>query len=296
MSETPVRPDEAESDEMTTPQAVQAQREKESHSLGEITRTIVYALLIAVVIRTFTYQPFNIPSGSMIPNLLIGDYLFVSKYSYGYSRHSIPFGPPLFKGRVFESAPERGDIVVFKWPKDNSTDYIKRVLGLPGDRLQMKKGVLFINGRPMERRRIENLELPVTPNNQCKTTRYLVEKEDGSRICSYPQYLEVLPSGRSYRTLDLAGGLPNDDTVEFYVPEGHYFMVGDNRDDSSDSRVPISQNGVGLVPAENLVGRAEVLFYSTDGSSKLWTPWNWFSAMRSERLFQSLRLDDESTE
>ncbi|MGD8326721.1 MAG: signal peptidase I [Sphingomonadales bacterium] len=293
MSETPAPQGTEDKEAQTTPTDIQASREKETHSLGEITRTIVYALLIAVVIRTFTYQPFNIPSGSMIPNLLVGDYLFVSKYAYGYSRYSMPFGPPLFKGRIMESVPERGDIVVFKWPKDNSTDYIKRVLGLPGDRLQMKKGVLYINGEPLERRRVENLELPITPNNRCKTTRYEVEQDDGTKICSYPQYLEILPSGRQYRTLDLAGGLPNDDTVEFYVPEGHYFMVGDNRDDSSDSRVPISQNGVGLVPAENLVGRAEVIFFSTDGSSALWTPWNWFSAMRSERLFSSLRLSDD---
>lgn len=283
-------------DAQKTLEEVQKRRQKESHSLAEITRTIVYALLIALVIRTFTYQPFNIPSGSMIPNLLIGDYLFVSKYSYGYSRHSLPFGPPLFSGRIMGSMPERGDIAVFKWPKDNSTDYIKRVMGLPGDRLQMKRGVLYINGERIERQQVENLILPVSGNTLCKTTSYEIELDDGQKACSYPQYVETLPNGRSYRTLDLAGGLPNDDTVEFYVPQGHYFMIGDNRDDSSDSRVPISLNGVGLVPEENLVGRAEVIFFSTNGNSALWTPWSWFSAMRFDRFFTSLRLSNDEKE
>lgn len=264
---------------------------KEAESWGDFVRTIVYALLIALFVRTVAYEPFNIPSESMVPNLLVGDYLFVSKYAYGYSRHSLPFGPPLFRGRILESQAQRGDIAVFKLPRDGRTDYIKRVIGLPGDRVQMRSGVLHINGQPVKRERINDFVVKVSPNTDCRSglqLQYRTVLGDGSIVCKYPQYLETLPNGRSYHTVDLSPHAPNDTTQEFLVPPGHYFMMGDNRDASLDSRAPISI-GVGFVPAANLVGRAEMLFYSTDGRARLWTPWNWVQSTRFGRLFNSLR-------
>lgn len=277
-----------------TPPEIIAMRAREISAFGEIARTIAYAVGIAVIIRTLIFQPFNIPSGSMIPNLLIGDYLFVSKYAYGYSRYSLPFGPPVMSGRVFGRQPERGDIVVFKWPKDNSTDYIKRVLGLPGDRLQMKGGALYINGDMVARKRVDDFVQPITPNNPCKERRFVEQGADGTALCRIPQYEETLPNGRRYTTLDMGPDRANDDTQEFYVPPGHYFMIGDNRDDSADSRLALARDGVGLVPEANLVGRAEMIFFSTNGKSELWTPWNWVSAIRGERIFNGLRPNDEN--
>jgi len=264
---------------------------KEKESWGEFFRTIVYALLIALVVRTVAYEPFNIPSESMLPNLLVGDYLFVSKYAYGYSRYSLPFGPPLFRGRILEKQAKRGDVAVFKLPRDGRTDYIKRVIGLPGDRVQVLGGLLYINGQPVKRERIEDFIVKVSPNTDCRggfQLQYRTVLGDGTIVCKYPQYLETLPNGRRYRTVDLSPHSPSDNTQEFLVPPGHYFMMGDNRDASLDSRAPISI-GVGFVPAANLVGRAEMIFFSTDGRARLWTPWNWIQAARFGRFFQSLR-------
>lgn len=236
---------------------------------AENIKTISFALLIALVIRTFFFQPFNIPSGSMIPTLLIGDYLFVSKYSYGYSRHSFPFSPGLFDGRLLGSEPERGDIAVFKTPADNRTDFIKRVVGLPGDEIQMRDSVLYINGVAVPRVRIENF----------------IERDAFGGVREIPQYMETLPNGVSYSTLDRVPNAVSDNTGVYKVPAGHYFMMGDNRDNSSDSRVP---SAVGYVPLENFVGKAQLIFFSTDGSASLWTFWNWISATRWERLFDGL--------
>lgn len=236
---------------------------------ADTARTIFYALLIALFIRAFFFQPFNIPSGSMISTLLIGDYLFVSKYAYGYSRHSLPFSPNLFSGRIFAGAPERGDVVVFKTPADGRTDFIKRVVGLPGDRIQMVDGVLHINGSAVKRERIGE---------------YLDRDRHGN-VRRHTQYRETLPNGVSHNTLDSTPAGLLDDTQEFRVPEGHYFMMGDNRDNSSDSR---RINDVGYVPAENLVGRAEILFFSTDGSARFWEIWNWPSATRFERIISAI--------
>lgn len=239
---------------------------KQSSWIRETGRTIVYAVLIALAVRTFAYEPFNIPSGSMIPTLLVGDYLFVSKFSYGYSRHSLPLSFPPFKGRIFGSSPDRGDVVVFKLPRDNKTDYIKRIIGLPGDRIQVRKGLLYLNGRAVDRRPVEGaVELAATENRPVT------------------QYIETLPGGRSYRIDEMNGNGGNlDNTPAYEVPEGHYFAMGDNRDNSSDSRV---LGSVGYIPAENLVGRAEFLFFSTNGKARFWEVWYWPWATRFDRLF-----------
>ncbi|WP_420393057.1 signal peptidase I [Acuticoccus sp.] len=236
--------------------------------LIELIKVIVQALLIALVIRTFLFQPFNIPSASMEESLLVGDYLFVSKYSYGYSRYSFPFGLVPLPGRVFGSEPERGDIAVFKLPKDNATDYIKRVVGLPGDRIQVRDGVLFINDAGVER-----VPLPD-----------LVEVAPNGREIRYERFEETLPNGVAYEVLNADNNSLFDNTQVYTVPDGHYFMMGDNRDNSTDSR---SQSLVGMVPFENFVGRAEVIFFSIE-EAPIWQIWNWPWAVRWDRIFTAL--------
>ncbi len=240
-------------------------------------RVIIHALIIAFLIRIFLYQPFNIPSGSMIPTLLVGDYLFVSKLSYGYSKYSFPGGFDLFDGRVFASKPERGDVAVFKLPRDNSTDYIKRVIGLPGDRIQMIGGVLNINGEPVKRERIEDF---VGDGGACNA-----RSQSEIRV---PRYVETLPNSVRYETLDCTEGSSGDDTDIFVVPDAHYFMMGDNRDNSTDSRFGI-YGGVGFVPFENFVGRADILFFSIDEHASLFAPWRWLFEIRWQRFFELIR-------
>lgn len=212
----------------------------------ETLKILVHALLIAMVVRVFFYQPFNIPSGSMKSTLLIGDYLFVSKLSYGYSRYSFPWGLPPFSGRVIASQPKRGDVAVFKLPRDNSTDYIKRIVGMPGDVIQMRQGVLFINGQAVPKRRVDT---------------FADIDEDGIRR-NIARFEETLPNGVKYYVLDAEPNGPYDNVGPYTVPAGHYFMMGDNRDNSTDSR---AQFHVGYVPYENLVGRADIIFFSIDG-------------------------------
>jgi signal peptidase I len=245
---------------------------------GETAKIIVQALAIAMVVRVFFYQPFNIPSGSMKSTLLIGDYLFVSKLAYGYSRFSFPFSPNLFSGRVFATEPKRGDVAVFRLPQDESVDYIKRVVGLPGDEIQMKDGVLHING--------------VAVPKVYKDDFTNVECDPYYRHCRrvvYKRYLETLPDGGpTYTVLDLEPEGEFDNTDVFKVPAGKYFMMGDNRDNSSDSRA-----SVGYVPFENFVGRAEIIFFSAaidEPDAMRWTsPWTWPFDIRWSRIFDLVR-------
>lgn len=240
-----------------------------SGSFMETIRTIIYAVLIAIVVRTFLYEPFNIPSGSMKPTLLVGDYLFVNKWVYGYSRHSLLFSWPPFEGRIWSAPVERGDIVVFKVPTDNKTDYIKRIIGLPGDRIQMKEGRLYINGEQVKR------------EDDGEWT-----DEDGNTL---KRYTETLPGGRQHVIVERNDNDSYDNTEEFVVPAGHYFGMGDNRDNSSDSRAWRDANGSPMhyIPEENVVGRASFIFYSTRANT-LWKVWESIPNTRWDRLMSGI--------
>ncbi len=241
---------------------------RKASALRETVRTVFYAIVIALVVRTFAFEPFNIPSGSMKPTLLVGDYLFVSKYSYGYSRYSFPWSLPLFDGRILGDAPERGDVIVFKKPSDNETDYIKRLVGLPGDRIQVLGGILHINGEPVRREKIGE-----STDSDSFSTR------------SFDGYRETLPNGRQHLIWEASDSDHLDNTNEYLVPEGHFFFMGDNRDNSRDSRVLYD---VGYVPMDNLVGRAEFLFFSHDDSAQWWEIWRWPWVIRFGRIFSGI--------
>jgi signal peptidase I len=242
---------------------------RKSGGIVETIKTVVYAMLIAIVIRTVAFEPFNIPSGSMIPTLLVGDYLFVSKYSYGYSRFSLPLSPPLFSGRIFGALPARGDVAVFKLPRDTSVDYIKRIIGLPGDRIQVKAGQLYINGQMV----------PRVPAGD-----YLAD--DGGPKVLAKRYVETLPdSGLKHDIIKMSDDTEANNTIEYVVPQGYVFAMGDNRDNSQDSRF---QSAVGYVPLENLVGRAEFLFFSVDAVYPWWEVWEWPFEIRWSRLFSGI--------
>ena len=250
-------------------------------------RFLLLVFLIAIVFRTFIFAPFMIPTGSMLPRMMIGDYLFVAKWPYGVSRHSLPFGLGGFDGRWFAAEPKRGDIVVFRFPGSDQ-DYVKRLIGLPGDRIQMRAGQLYLNARPVPRVRIADWLMPRSPNSPCRYVdpdRQLPPVvEAGKAYCRYVRYRETLPGGRAYDVIDQLPDGAGDDTPLLTVPAGHYFMMGDNRDDSEDSRFPLSVGGVGFLPADKLIGRAEIIFFSTDGSASWARPWSWFTATRWDRI------------
>ena len=243
---------------------------KKSGDIWELVKTIIAAVLIAGVVRTAAYEPFNIPSGSMVPTLLVGDYLFVSKFSYGYSKYSLPFSLPIISDRIFFTGPKRGDVIVFRKPTDPNTDYIKRLIGMPGERIQMINGRLHINSQKVKRRQIAS------------RPRY----DPFGRRISVPQFIETLPNGTAYKILELMGDKGDaDQTKVFSVPPKHYFMMGDNRDNSVDSR----DKSVGMVPVENLIGRAEILFWAWDTRWSWWQIWNWPRAIRINRIFSVIQ-------
>lgn len=242
---------------------------KNEGGIGEIINIAFQALVIALVIRTLLFQPFNIPSGSMKATLLVGDYIFVSKYSYGYTKFSVPFALIPFEGRIWAGMPKRGDVAVFRNPKDEGTDYIKRVIGLPGDRIQMNNGQLFINGQPVKREPVANW----------------ISDDPGMEGKAVKRFRETLPNGVTYETLDL-GDSYYDNTPEYIVPAGHYFMMGDNRDNSTDSRV---QSAVGYVPFENFIGRAEIIFFSLKEGTAIYELWRWPFDVRWGRIFTLVR-------
>jgi signal peptidase I len=235
------------------------------------TFVIIVCIILPICFRAFLYSPRHIPSSSMKPTLLIGDYIFISKFAYGFSKYSFPFGYKInyFDGRIGESEkPKRGDIIVFRPPNDPQTDYIKRLIGLPGDRIQMQNGRLILNGEVLPIKRVED---------------FLEEKPDGT-MYNVKRYTETLPNGVSYKILDEIQASPSDDTEEFVVPENHYFFVGDNRDNSADSRVSI-----GYVPQENLIGKAEIIFFSN--KSNFIEIWNWVTSFRKNRFLIDLYND-----
>lgn len=244
----------------------------------ETIKTVAVAVALAVIFRSFLYEPFHIPSGSMKQTLLVGDFIFVSKHSYGYSRYSFPLGLPLFEGRkLAANEPERGDIIVFRLPSNPRIDYIKRLVGLPGDRVQMKNGVLYLNGKAVPKERAGDF----------------MEVRDGEvqRVRHIPRYRETLPNGVDYYVLDDFANGEVDNTAEYTVPEGHYFFMGDNRDHSIDSRYP---EGVGFVPAENIVGRADVIALSVRENESLLAVWKWGTSLRGDRFWQVLHPQDKA--
>lgn len=262
-----------------------ATRAKPRESIASNVRFVITLAILAWLFRSFVVAPFSIPSGSMQPTLYIGDYLIVAKWPYGYSRYSFPFQFPSFEGRLFQNLPSRGDVVVFRHPTENE-DLIKRVIGLPGDTIELREGALILNGQPVERRPLATYRLPMSPNTPCKVVPPATPSvlHGGNDVfCQFPAYLETLPGGPSYTTLDQAP-TPADDFGPVKVPAGHLFLMGDNRDDSLDSRFGAEEGGIGMVPMQNLIGRAAFTFWSTDGSASYWKPWTWFSALRARRI------------
>ncbi|MGC6517880.1 MAG: signal peptidase I [Candidatus Puniceispirillaceae bacterium] len=243
-------------------------KKKEKDGFKENLKTLGIAFVIAIGFRSFLFEPFNIPSGSMIPTLLVGDYLFVSKFSYGYSRYSFPLGIVPFEGRVIADKPERGDVVVFRLPSNVSVDYIKRIVGLPGDRVQVKEGKLYINDTLVPRRSVGTQTVSL-----------------GYRDVTIEAFEETMDNGKSYIIHEISDNDRMDNTAVYTVPEGHYFMMGDNRDQSKDSRFL----DVGTVPYQNLIGRADFIFFSVDQSARLWEIWKWPFAIRYERIANGIK-------
>ena len=257
-------------------------------------RSLLLFVIAAWVLRSLIIAPFSIPSGSMLPTMAIGDYLFVHKWPYGFSKYSFPFQVPSFEGRLFADYPERGDIVVFRPPGQENVDFVKRVIGLPGDTIAVRGGQLILNGTALVRVPHGLTAIEVTPNSPCRVvpgaTPMVRPRPAGGQDCLYPVFRETLPGGVSYLTIDQVDTSPGDDFAATTVPAGHVFMMGDNRDDSLDSRFSPYVGGVGLVPLDHLVGRASRRFWSTDGSAEWLKPWTWVTALRGGRIGGSYAL------
>jgi signal peptidase I len=261
-----------------------APSEEARSKTGGLVRLVVIVLLLAWAIRSFIVAPFSIPSGSMLPTLFIGDYVLVAKWPYGYSRYSFPFGFPSFDGRILGAVPDRGDIVIFRAPGDGR-DFVKRVIGLPGDTVEVRGGMLLLNGRAIPRQPDGLAEIPITPNSPCKVVPGATPQVTADGVaCRYPAYRETLPDGASWLVLDQVENPRADDVRPTVVPDGHLFLMGDNRDDSLDSRFTPAEGGIGIVPLENLIGRGLFIYWSTDGGADYLKPWTWFTGLRGGRI------------
>jgi signal peptidase I len=259
---------------------------EKGETAGSLARFILIVAIAAWMFRAFIIAPFNIPSGSMLPTLYIGDYLAVAKWPYGFSRYSFPFGFPAFEGRIFSHLPNHGDVVVFRHPTEDS-DLIKRVIGLPGDTVAVRDGRVILNGRLLARESLGFARIAVTANSPCRVVPPAAPALgviNGQGFCLYRSFRETLPAGPSYTVLDQIEHGVADDFAPVTVPPGHVFLMGDNRDDSLDSRFQAAEGGVGMVPTQNLIGRALVTFWSTDGGASWFKPWTWFSALRTQRI------------
>ncbi|MEO9132859.1 MAG: signal peptidase I [Sphingomonas sp.] len=294
MSDTEALPEPALVENVETPQAP-------AKPPSEMRDTIIFLVKLVVIVlifRSFIFSPFSIPSQSMMPRLYIGDYLFVSKWNYGFSRWSLPFGAPLIPGRIFGRDPARGDVVVFRGPPGENHDVIKRVIGLPGDTIQVRQGQVILNGMAVPKQRVADFTVPITPNysagdppeHECPA-RFQDTDAKGIPICRYMQFRETLPDGKTYMVLDRGEFPDRDDTGVYSVPAGKVFVMGDNRDDSGDSRFPApadalpgQSSGMGYVPMDRIEGKAIVSFFSTDGTANWLLPWTWFTAARWKRI------------
>jgi signal peptidase I len=264
-----------------------SRKPQKPESASSLARFFLTLVILAWALRSFVIQPFNIPSGSMLPTLYIGDYLVVAKWPYGYSRYSFPFGFPSISGRLFSHLPQRGDVVVFRHPSEEDADLIKRVIGIPGDTIAVVDRQLILNGKPVARSKLPPFQMPITANSPCKVVPPAVPAtglRSGRPYCAYAAYLETLPGGPSYTVLDQVEHGPADDYGPVRVPAGHVFLMGDNRDDSLDSRFAPFEGGVGMLPVDHLIGRALITFWSTDGSASYVKPWTWFTALRARRI------------
>lgn len=261
--------------------------QEEAESLGSLASFVLKVALAVLVFRSFIFSPFSIPSESMLPSLWNGDYLLAAKWPYGFSKDSLPFSAPLISGKILGAAPERGDVVIFKHPVDD-IDYIKRVIALPGDTVQVRAGTVILNGVPLPRQRLANFIVPILPNSACHAAAERIVSAHNTSACSYAQFRETLPSGKSYNVIDL-GFSRGDHYGPLRIPEGRVFVMGDNRDNSEDSRFPAAAGGpVGLVPIDNLFGRAAIIVWSSNGKAEWDAPASWFETARWGRVLKGI--------